>query len=261
MASYGLLILLLVFSSLTSAAPNCGQALSGTLEDEKSTEAPDASSRLHTPSFFLKTIKDALTPFPSAKNLSFDGPELSRRQLKALARFSSKAGSPLQKGDHIHIVRFEEMKTEVFSSGIKQRVFANDAFETELIEKSLIDSNPREVLTFRLHHRDGSVTPVPILIKGDINSVDFTDGFSALFQFLRGKLSGIEAIEVLHTHPTYSVLVTSSSGATKFRGNEIRETDLQDTQDFSLKLPKETGVILTAVLPNGFNYKARWAKR
>lgn len=256
-ALYGLLTSLLMFSSLTSAKPTCAQALTGR-ENMTNLDAPE---RIFAPSDFLKVVIDALKPSPSARDFSFDGAKLSSPQLRALARFASKTGSPLQKGDHIRIARFEDMESKVHASGIKQYVFQNEVFETGLIEKSLIDSTPRRVLTFRLHYRDGRVAPTPILIRGDLQSVDFSDGFHELRQHLRGKTNDLEAIEIVHTQPTYSVLITSASGSAKLLANEISSADVHEAQEFSLGLPPATGVILTNIFPNGFNYKAVWVRR
>lgn len=135
----------------------------------------------------------------SVDDIEFVGQPLSKVQFQALARFISRAGRSLQKGDSIRIVSQSELLKEVRTSVGHQVIQRNGSFENRLIKESSIDEKPKEVLTFRLHYEDGKIEETPILIRGDLNSVNFSQGELELFNYLGGNFSGIRTVEIAHT--------------------------------------------------------------
>jgi len=188
------------------------------------------------------------------EDIKFEGPTLSKVQLQALVKFSKNANKPLKKGDMVRIISYSELNETVNTSIGIQHTAENGLFEQRLLAESGVDTKPREVLTFRIFYKDGTSIETPILIKGDINSVNFDEGESQLLNFLRGSSSEIHVVEIAHTHPTYSVLIKSQDGSSKLRSNEISEGDMQTTLNFARKFPPGIGIAIKAILPNGFHY-------
>lgn len=246
-----LIVLISLSSVLTSAQQKCADLFAGIEHQEQSQE----TSRFHAPGSFIERLLPFLHPSLKVDDFTFNGPALSTAQLKALSRFSSRAKKPLLKGDQITVIRFEEMRHEVPTEFGIQRTQENGNFENKLLELSEIDTQPREVLSFRLHLLNGDIVEVPITIKGDVNSVNFEKGSFELYNFLRGDVSNIRTIEIAHTHPTYAMRVVSSDGNSKFRANEISGGDFQAAMSFAQRIPHGKTVIIKAILPNGFNYQ------
>lgn len=246
-----LFIVLSLSSALTSAKQKCADIHSSVDQQEQAQE----STRFHAPSTFIERIFPFLRPALTVDDFAFSGHVLSLSQLKALSRFSSRAKKPLIKGDQLFVVGFEEMRRQVPTEFGIQKIHKNGVYENKLLELSDIDVDPREVLSFRFHLANGQIVEAPIIVKGDVNSVNFKKGSSDLYNYLRGDVSGIQIIEIAHTHPTYAVRVLSIDGSSKFRANEISEGDFQAATSFARRIPPGKTVIIKAILPNGFNYQ------
>lgn len=235
----------------TAAQPNCATLIG---PSPSSNQAYGETSRFQSPNRFIETLVPFLKK-TSIGDVEFEGIPFSTAQFKALARFSTSANKPLQKGDKIRAVRLEELKHEVSTEIGIQRLNPNGAFEENLLNDSNIDVSPKEVLTFRLMKLDGTMVGTTIKITGDINSVNFDKGVDQLYQFLRGNVSEIAGIEVAHTHPTYSVNIQSKDGRSKFRSNEVSAGDYVAATTLARRMPRGMVVIVKAILPNGFNYQ------
>ena len=201
-------------------------------------------------------LKSALNMFKGPEPQSFEwlGQVLSTAQIKNLAKFAKKAGKPLQKNSKIRVIQIEEMKEVVESNVGPQTVHRNGAFEQQIIEKSLIDSKPQEVLKIRLHLYDARIVETPIMVTGNARYVDFSKAEFELYSFLKGQMGSVEKIEFAHSHPSYVVSVQSEQGSS-FRANEISTGDVRALVDFSSRVPHGKSIIIKAIVPNGFYYQ------
>ncbi len=239
-------ILICLANDLALAQQSCANIFS---------ELPSQSetTRFNSPKNFVSKLFSAFSK-NLMEDIEFEGPVLSKVQFKALAKFSSNAGKPLVKGDKVRVISIAELKSEVNTSVGTQILKKNGAFEQRLLAESNIDEKPREVLSFRIFYRNGAVVEAPILVKGDLNSVNFDKGQDQLFEFLNGNSSGIDIVEIAHTHPTYAVHITSQDGSSKVRANELSEGDMMATLDFAQRFPRGIAISIKAILPNGFHY-------
>lgn len=192
----------------------------------------------------------------NTNDYTWENGTLSEAQVGNLLKFTKKAGRKLEKGDSVLIWKHEMLRKgqSVSNQSFPQYVHINTDFERQLIEESLIDSNPREVLQIRLHYQDGSIVPMK-KFYGNAHSVDFDKAVNELKDATGGNLRGIFQIEISHTHPAYAVTVTDSQGRQFSRPNQLSDGDLDAATDFMRELPSGMQVSLKAILPNGFFYQ------
>lgn len=186
--------------------------------------------------------------------VTFVGKTLSDVQFRNLKRTANKSGSPITAGDKITVLSREMLEGDFESIIGGMEVHKNGAFEDALLRESTIDSDPREALSVRIHTHD-DVIETGILIVGDVTSVSAQATQSALGMFLRqNQIEGITQIEIAHTHPAYAVTVESQSGFSKSALHEISDGDVIEASKIRRMLPSHIGVIIKAIVPNGFNY-------
>ncbi len=195
---------------------------------------------------------------PSKADYVWPNGELSDAQWRELVRFSRRVKKMPGRGASIEIRPRDFFQDgDLISSPIGvQTVRMNGAYENLLLDKSGINSKPREVLNFRLHLSNGKILETPIFVEGNARAVNFEEGAYHLFNFLRGRVTGIEAVEVVHTHPSMEVRVIDGT-VQRVRSNELSAGDLQTAKAFASRFPAGMRVILRAVTPNGYGYEMR----
>ncbi len=210
----------------------------------------------------LETVRTRIFPKPlEMSEVIWPAETLSQVQFKNLIKFCKKMDRPLQKNSIINLLKYEELPPVVESDVGFQRVVRNTAFENQLIKESNINEKPREVLTFRLHLENGQIIETPIKKTGNVNDVDFSSARYELFELLRGSATGIAAIEVAHTHPTYVTRVVDPvTGKGNIRTNVVSVGDVQTIgSELAMTLPRGKRVIIKAIVPNGFYYQLELA--
>jgi hypothetical protein len=177
--------------------------------------------------------------------------KLSEAQYRNLMRFSSRAGKRLKPGMKVELLTEREIQQRT-SAG--QEVGKNSDADLVLLERSQVDTKPREVLRFRLHMSDGRVLAPGIEVLGDGRSVDFDEASARLFQALNGDVNGIDEVEIVHTHPYHAVRITPTESAPYFRPVDLSDEDLSEAARFAERIPSGKKVTIKAVTPSGLNF-------
>ena len=139
-------------------------------------------------------------------------------------------------------------------NGYKQNISENTAYETRLLKQSQIDTDPREVLSFKVKHANGLEVEVPQLYFGKYNEVNFSAGEVVLMKMTHGWSSKIKEIQISHTHPIYDILVDQKVSII----HPLSLADLNLGKRFIKKIPINTSVLLKAIVPNGYFYWVRF---
>ncbi len=190
------------------------------------------------------------------------GKKLSQAQLTQLAKFSRNAGRKIQQGDQIIIWEPSMVKIGEVIEGqsIPQVIKENGVFERKLLADSRIDTRPREVLQIRLHYADGSTKELK-RFYGNAESVSFSSAEDNLREVTAENLTGIDEIEISHTHPTYALTFVGEDGRRFSRANEISQGDYSAVAQLLPRLPGGKRLTIKAITPNGFFYESSFLSR
>lgn len=205
-----------------------------------------------------KSCMDSVLELSRAnKSYVWENGVLSEAQIQNLKKYEKGSPEVLEKGDHILIWSPEMMDlNKPIHHVVPQHLFLNKSFEKELLEESLIDSQPREVLQFRVHLQNGEI----VLMKkfyGDHKTVDAREAVGQLMEGVKGSFEGIKEVELSHSHPMYALTVSDKNGRKKYDlPVHISSEDYAVVHYLMGTLPSGVVFSIKAIVPNGFYYKS-----
>lgn len=226
---------------------------------EPVSQAPLKTSQVAAPkkeSWLSKVTRSFFKKDTQKEDVIFVGKPLSDIQFNALKKSAKKGGRPIVAGDKIIIATqdmFERQHETLVGIGVVE-IQKSGHFENALIKASNIDADPREALSIRIHTRD-QIIETGILAIGEESRVNPMEAYAQLARFLdHNQIEGITQIEVAHTHPQYAVWVKDEAGNFSASIHELNQGDVNAGVQFRSTLPPHIGVIIKAIVPNGFSY-------
>jgi len=193
----------------------------------------------------------------ASRNYVWENGVLSEAQIQNLKKYELGSPELLEKGDRILVWSPEMIDfNKPIRHVVPQHLFLNQKFEEDLLKESLIDSQPREVLQFRIHLQNGEI----ILMKrfyGDHKTVDARVAVNQLIEGIKGSFAGVKEVELSHTHPMYALTLSDKNGRKKYDlPVHISSEDYAVVHYLMGSLPSGVVLSIKAIVPNGFYYKS-----
>lgn len=205
-----------------------------------------------------KSCMDSVLDLSRAnRNYVWENGVLSEAQIQNLKKYEKGSSELLEKGDRILVWSPEMIDfNKPIHHVVPQHLFLNKSFEKELLKESLIDSQPREVLQFRIHLQNGEI----VLMKkfyGNHKTVDAREAVGQLIEGIKGSFEGVKEVELSHTHPMYALTVSDKNGRKKYDlPVHISSEDYAVVHYLMGALPSGVVFSIKAIVPNGFFYKS-----